>query len=257
MKRIAVRIALIVLLIILIACVYVFWWYGFLPEIGKVKNEPYDIASINYPQSTEISSEDYLSDFKKSVSQMTTMALVDTFIAITRWDNPGPYHYVEDSISGISEFNPDNLSTPYAVLLAELFQRKNAGRLLLQAYKDLPTTDAGEYKGFSNKSAIGNLELLLSSEKIQRHLTPWEKNSLNEVADQKQKEKFSDYNYPFSDARFNYLYEDTYGENALGYIDWIEDKVEARSRQFEQYRKPVVSAALYVNSIAILFSNHE
>ena len=134
------------------------------------------------------------------------------------------------------------------LLLTELVQRNNAGKVLLQAYQELSTTDQGEFKGHSNSGAIGNLELLLMAEKIRCHLTPKEKASLQEAADQKQQEKFSDYFY--FDAEYNYLYQDTYGENNLGNLEWFEEKLKARAKPFENLRVPLCTGVLWVNSIS-------
>ena len=239
MKKSKLTISPIIFLIVInsaFVCLYL-WWYGFFPEFGKTIKEPLDGFSVN--------DDVYLSDLEEAVPKMTTRALVETYINSARWSNPGPYYNIEDIDLKLSELDPD-----HDVLLTELLQRNNAGRVLLQAYQDLPTAaKEKKYRGFSNQNAIGHLELLLTAEKIQQHLTSQEISSLPEAADQKQKEKFSDYFYSF--AEYNFLYEDTYGENILGDLEWFMEKVEARTKPFEQYRNPVISAILYVNTVSL------
>lgn len=245
MKKTKIRIPSMLLLVVInifFVCLYL-WWHGFLPEVGKTIDEPYDMSTIKWPEPPVLfPEEDFLVDFKKTVPKMTTRALVETFIETTNWSNPGPYHYIDDIDLKLSKLNRDD------VLLNELLQRNNAGRVLLQAYRGLPTSSEGEFKLYSNRGSIGNLELLLTAEKIRCHLTPKEKASLQEVADQKQQEKFSDYFY--SDAEYNYLYKDTYGENNLGNLEWFEEKVKARAKPFENLRLPIFMGVLWVNSIS-------
>ena len=235
--------------IVLLGFLFFCWWYGFFPDIGKTITNSYDLDSIEFIDGRQIlSPEEYnrdeYADLKQQIPKMTTQALVKTYYEATRWgsDYSTTYPSCNNLELILTEGNPAIQS-----ITAELLKRKNAGRILMKTYQKTPVlktvTDYGDPYLWPNKVAFDYLELLLAQEEIQKHLLPWEKTELQELADQKQAEKFSEEEYPLIYAKQNYLYTDTYGPSEIYEKDdiyqwqWSEEKLEERAKPFLPLRE--------------------
>lgn len=235
----------IVLLLFLFFC----WWYGVFSDVGKTITTPYDLDSIELIDGDQIlSPEEYngdeYSDLKQQIPKMTTKALVETYYEATRWgsDYSTTYPFCNNLELILTEGNP-----AIQRIAAELLKRKNAGRILMKTYQEMPVLRISYNSPdlWPNKVAFDYLELLLAQEEIQNHLLPWEKTELQELADQKQAEKFSEEEYPLMYAKQNYLYTDTYGylhpelygKDEIYYWQWSEEKLEERAKPFLHLRE--------------------
>lgn len=235
--------------VVLFGFLFFCWWYGFFPDVGKTIIKPYDLDSIEFIDRSQIlSPEEYnrdeYADLKKQIPKMTTQALVETYYEATCWGSD--YSTTYPSCSNLelilTEGNPAIQS-----ITAELLKRNKTGRILMKTYQKAPVlktiTDYGAPYLWPNKVAFDYLELLLAQEKIQKHLLPWEKTELQELADQKQAEKFSEEEYPLMYAKQNYLYTDTYGpseiyeKDEIYYWQWSEEKLEERAKPFLSLRE--------------------
>lgn len=237
------------------------WWYGFYPEWGKMIKDPMEskayrmIEEIKTNPDSQLTGTDIYPVLKEEIPQMTTQVLVDVYTLFYQgYDNflvgiySSCYNFREFHVNRSAEEIEDS-QDGQDLMIHGLLERHAAGRLLMKAYQEAPLwcDDVNHYgiQGWDNRFGLAYLEMILVQEEIQQHLTPWQKEDLMKLADEKQKEKFSDPDYP--DAEYNYLYTDTYGylyqdsfgadyENDKDYFCWFTDTVIKRAKPFESLR---------------------
>lgn len=241
------------------------WWYGYYPELGKPINhleesKAYDLFLSERENPNTISDDLLYDTLKQEIPKMTTevLAKIYTFRHIDSFIVYNPYQgatshgdfqslYPQKSMEEI-EKDKDYPS----LIVYSLFERNNAARVFMKIYEETPITITDEYLGRTgNVGCIAYLEKILVEKEIQCHLTPLGKSDLRKLADKKQVEKFLEQIYPIYDAKYNYLYTDTYGyrnqdiygEDYMEDFGWLDEKVEKRAKYFERLKKECQTAS--------------
>ncbi len=238
----------------LVLCLPFCWWYGYYPEWGKPirsleKSEAYDLflSVWENPDTHDL----LYNTLEQEIPDMTTEVLVDFYVSwakeIRIMDNPYyPCHLFEGILRDTPIDEMIETKDWQTLIIYALFERHNAGRILMKTYRDAPLIYnfidyLGDEDTAANDGCIAYLEMILVQKEIQNHLTPWEKSDLIKLADEKQAEKFSEPGYPLASARYNYLYTDTYGykyqdlfgEDYKEDFGWLEDKVREKAKSFK------------------------
>ena len=187
------------------------WWYGLFSDIGK-ENHKIDGLDIL------LLTEDTPKELQKTCTILSTRTLVKLLCG---WGSFNPvYDYPKELY--LKFLNEQSFDFP-SIVTSELFKRNNSAKILLNVYSELPI----QSKNIPNSNLIGILELMLSYPQIQNHLTPEDKQFLDEVIYQKQWEKF--YSLDYSDFKYyNFLFTDAYNHNG-----WNEEKLEQYAEPFQ------------------------
>lgn len=189
------------------------WWYGLFTDIGKTVKEPYDLDKIQYPDGIiNLDYPDPMIDLKKQLSKMPTRTVAETLLQQSHEILIcNVYSYPQDALKTYSQYSI------YGEIIAELLSRNNTASILLDMYQECRLVyqpDDPAYPTY-NTSAIGMLELLLTSSAIQQHMLLQDKIDLPQIVYQKQFDKVTSEDYKYGE--YNYFYSDTYEKSDYSY----------------------------------------
>lgn len=238
------------------------WWYGYYPELGKSidkleKSRTYLLLYQQYNEDPVTTPNEMIYDtLREEFSETNTEVLVDIFLFMTEgWiDAYKPYREFQSIFRSGSLQELDEKKDFRSLITYALYSRHKAGKVLMKAYQEVPLTYSFYYQGKKytkgDPGKVSCLEMILTQEEVQKHLTFWEKKALPKLADQKQVEKFLEPIYPLHDAIYNYLYTDTcgyrnqdiYGEDYKEDFGWLDEKVEERAKPFMHLRDTILTA---------------
>ncbi len=238
------------------------WWYGYYPEWGKSidkleESQTYLLLYQQYNEDPVTTPNEMIYDaLREEFSETNTEVLVDIFLFMTEgWiDAYKPYREFQSIFRSGSLQELDEKKDYHSLITYALYSRHSAGRILMKAYQEVPLTYSFHYQGKKytkgDPGKVSFLEMILTQEEIQKHLTFWEKKALPKLADQKQIQKFLEPIYPLDAAKYNYLYTDTcgyrnqdiYGKDYKEDFGWLDEKVEERAKPFTHLRDDILTA---------------